>query len=131
MTRIRMSALARGALEAVLANLSVERLRGNAEDGGRPALVPVGLLQDGLDVAAFEIDELDRRADRRRRARQQGADVVAADLAIPDRRHGALDDAAQLANVARPIVILEHRHGVGGEPDASTGAELSAELLRE
>src|SRR5256885_1502693 len=66
MTRIRMLLRAAGTLEAVFANLAVERLGADAERGGRATLMPVRIVQHGLDVAALELRE--RHGRRRGRA---------------------------------------------------------------
>src|SRR4051812_25168269 len=61
MTRIRIGLLdSAGSPKAVLANLSIESLRADAERRRSAPLVPARLVQHGLDVPSLELGQGDR-----------------------------------------------------------------------
>src|SRR5690348_7113143 len=105
--------------EAVLTNLSIQRLRRDPEHLGGLALMPLRLQQHRLDVAPLELFECELASDHRRRGagrrRQIERQVLSTYDSASREEYRALDDVAQLADVARPLVFLQQREGIGRE----------------
>src|ERR1043166_1921612 len=118
----------------VLAQLAVERARGDAEDGGGALAVAAGLFEDAEDVAAFEFVERDGRAacglarlpfgGLCRRGREH---LVGFDRVPLRERGGALQRVAQLAHVAGPVVGGEAAARFVGEVERGAVEALAEE----
>src|ERR1043166_5998082 len=97
-------------LESVLAQPAVQLHSGNPQFLRGPHLVAVRLLHDPLDgppLHVFEIGAVDPR--RRRRPQRE---IVATNHSVLAHDRRSLDDVPQLADVARPVVVQQRRHGL-------------------
>ena len=63
--------------------------------------------------------------------RHEKGQIAGLDLGALRGHHGALDDVPKLADIARPIMILEDADGFGREPRRAQTAELGGELLSQ
>src|SRR5262245_13164708 len=80
----------------------------NPQDAGSGALVATNLVQDAADVLALDVGE--RRSDPEFAARAWGeldAKVIPGDERPLRERGRSLDDVFELANVARPVVLVQ------------------------
>src|SRR5438445_728234 len=115
---------------------SVRSLASPTTSGPGPApLVLAGLLQCAQDRIALHLaDGRHRAAAGRRRRRRAPQHVVGqvldADEPRPAQHHRPLDDVAQLAHVARPVIALELLVRLAGEA-ADLAVVLPIELLDE
>src|ERR671918_1112791 len=107
--------------EVEVADLLVERLDIDLEDAGGPRLVPAGRVQHTLDVAALDVGQWHERVvgfrRRGRRGRERGPAKLAGQvgcaylMALMEDLQ-ALDQVAQLADIAGPIVVHQAGHRV-------------------
>src|SRR5687768_16004607 len=98
--------------------------------------MPVGLVEDGLDMTPLQLRERYRcgtlpiggRGSGSRRLQWQIAGV---DHAAVGEQHRALDDVAELADVSGPAIPLKGLHGLLGETRRRCASILVQEVIRE
>src|SRR5947209_1575530 len=119
--RTRSRRVLPAAARLVVAQLAVERARGDAEDGGGALAVAARVFEDAQDVASFQLVERDGRRGRLARRPLGGLrglrreHLVCFDCVALRERSGALQTVAKLTHVAGPVVCREASARVFGE----------------
>src|ERR1043165_5627841 len=122
-------------LDSELPRLVIHRAAGDAEARGHAVDRAFFLAQDLLDVVALDLVERPaaaRRRFRRRRVRRFARHDDAGDVELRPvaAQQGALEDVAQLADVAGPVVVAEHALGLARDRQARL-AEVAREALED
>src|SRR5204863_5414221 len=110
----------------------------DAQDRGRPGLLVLTQGEDVEDVGALElVERWDVVAERQGRGLDRGrprADVVDAEAVAGGEHDRALDGVLELADVARPRLLLEPPDRLGRELDPAAmgaGRGLVGKVARE
>src|SRR5262249_49400311 len=113
--------------QAVLAEAPVQLRAGDPEPSRCQRLVPFGIEHHALDGLAFDRAKIVGVGwSRSRSSGNIGGQVVNVDPAVLAQDRRALDDVAELPNVARPAVRKKRRLGLRGQRRWRTAVRMRA-----